>query len=183
MVGFGRTGTMFACEQAKVSPDFMVLSKGLTGGYLPLSVVLTTDEIYNSFYCDYSEQKAFLHSHSYTGNALACAAANATLDLFENNDVINNNKKIAAYMYEKLQRFQDLRQVASIRQTGMICALDIQGFDPKERVGLKVYRYGLKKGVLLRPLGLTIYFMPPYIITSEEIDKMFDVAYEAIARL
>jgi adenosylmethionine-8-amino-7-oxononanoate aminotransferase len=183
MVGFGRTGTMFACEQAKISPDFMVLSKGLTGGYLPLSVVLTTDKIYNSFYCDYSEQKAFLHSHSYTGNALACAAANATLDIFESNNVIENNKKTAAYMYEKLQRFLQLKQVGSIRQTGMICALDLEGFEPSERIGLKVYSYGLENGVLLRPLGTTIYFMPPYIITDEEIDKMFDVAFKAIARL
>ncbi len=183
MVGFGRTGTMFACEQAKISPDFMVLSKGLTGGYLPLSVVLTTNAIYNSFYCDYSEQKAFLHSHSYTGNALACAAANATLDLFQNNNVIENNKKTAAYMLEKLQKFQELKQVASIRQTGMICALDLEGYDPRERIGLKVYSYGLENGVLLRPLGSTIYFMPPYIITHAEIDKMFDVAYEAISQL
>ena len=183
MVGFGRTGTMFACEQAKISPDFMVLSKGLTGGYLPLSVVLTTDAIYNSFYCDYSEQKAFLHSHSYTGNALACAAANATLDLFQNNNVIENNKKTAAYMLKKLQKFQELKQVASIRQTGMICALDLQGYDPRERIGLKVYSYGLENGVLLRPLGSTIYFMPPYIITHDEIDKMFNVAYEAISQL
>ena len=183
MVGFGRTGSMFACEQAGISPDFMVLSKGLTGGYLPLSVVLTTDEVYNSFYCDYSEQKAFLHSHSYTGNALACAAANATLDIFQNNDVIENNKKTAAYMYKKLQKFQELKQVSSIRQTGMICALDLTGFNVKERIGLKVYSYGLEHGVLLRPLGSTIYFMPPYIITNEEIDKMFEVAYEAISQL
>ena len=183
MVGFGRTGTMFASEQANISPDFMVLSKGLTGGYLPLSVVLTTDAIYNSFYCDYSEQKAFLHSHSYTGNALACAAANATLDIFQDNNVIENNKKTAAYMYTKLQKFQKLSQVKSIRQTGMVCALDLQGFSAQERIGLKVYSYGLEHGVLLRPLGSTIYFMPPYIITDAEIDKMFDVAYEAIARL
>ena len=114
---------------------------------------------------------------------MACAAANATLDLFENNDVIENNKKTAAYMYEKLQKFQELKQVSSIRQTGMICALDITGFDPKERIGLKVYSYGLQNGVLLRPLGSTIYFMPPYIITNEEIDKMFEVAYEAISQL
>jgi adenosylmethionine-8-amino-7-oxononanoate aminotransferase len=183
MVGFGRTGTMFACEQAGISPDFMVLSKGLTGGYLPLSVVLTTDEIYSRFYCDYSEYKAFLHSHSYTGNALACAAANATLDIFENENVIENNKKTAAYMYEKLQKFQELKQVSSIRQTGMICALDLEGFEPSQRVGLKVYMYGLEHGVLLRPLGATIYFMPPYIISKEEIDTIFDVAYKAISEL
>ncbi len=183
MVGFGRTGSMFACEQAGISPDFMVLSKGLTGGYLPLSVVLTTDEIYNVFYCDYSEYKAFLHSHSYTGNALACAAANATLDIFEKDDVIENNKQTTAYMYEKLQKFKELDLVVNIRQTGMICAFDLKGFTPQQRIGLKVYQHGLKNGVLLRPLGSTIYFMPPYIITKEEIDKMFDVAYEAVSEL
>ncbi len=183
MTGFGRTGTMFACEQAQISPDFMVLSKGLTGGYLPLSVVLSTDAIYNCFYCDYGEQKAFLHSHSYTGNALACAAANATLDLFANSNVLENNKQTAAYMHKKMQRFLKLKQVASIRQTGMICALDLQGFDPQARIGLHVYNYGLENGVLLRPLGNTIYFMPPYIITHKELDTMFDVAFAAIASL
>ena len=183
MVGFGRTGSMFACEQAGISPDFIVLSKGLTGGYLPLSVVLTTDDIYNVFYCDYSEYKAFLHSHSYTGNALACAAANATLDIFEKDDVIENNKKTAAYMHEKLQKFSELEIVENIRQTGMICAFDLKGFTPQQRIGLKVYQHGLDNGVLLRPLGSTIYFMPPYVITHEEIDKMFDVAYEAVSRL
>ena len=183
MVGFGRTGSMFACEQAGISPDFMVLSKGLTGGYLPLSVVLTTDDIYNVFYCDYSEYKAFLHSHSYTGNALACAAANATLDIFEKDAVIENNKKTAAYMHEKLQKFSELEIVENIRQTGMICAFDLKGFTPQQRIGLKVYQHGLDNGVLLRPLGSTIYFMPPYVITHEEIDKMFDVAYEAVSRL
>lgn len=183
MTGFGRTGTMFACEQAGITPDFMVLSKGLTGGYLPLSVVLTTDDIYKLFYCDYSEYKAFLHSHSYTGNALACAAANATLDLFEQNGVIEHNKKTSAYMYKKLQRFKELKIVENIRQTGMICAFDLKGFTPQQRIGLKVYQHGLANGVLLRPLGSTIYFMPPYIITDDEIDRMFDVAYEAVSKL
>ncbi len=183
MVGFGRTGELFACSHANITPDFLVLSKGLTGGYLPLSVVLTTNEIYAKFYCDYSEHKAFLHSHSYTGNALACAAANATLDIFEHDDVINKNKNIAKYMGEKLQRFLELKNVDSIRQTGMICAIDLKGYDSQLRIGLKVYQYGLKNGVLLRPLGHVIYFMPPYIITFEEIDKIMDTAYEAIKRI
>ena len=183
MVGFGRTGTMFACEQSGVTPDFLVLSKGITGGYLPLSVVLTTDEIYAKFYCDYNEHKAFLHSHSYTGNALACAAANATLDIFENDNVIEKNRQKAAYLAEKLKSFSNLSNVKETRQTGMIAAVELQGYDPKERIGLKVYQYGLKHGVLLRPLGNVIYFMPPYIITKEEIDVMMDVAYEAIAGL
>lgn len=183
MVGFGRTGAMFACESANITPDFLVLSKGLTGGYLPLSVVLTTDEIYAKFYCDYNEHKAFLHSHSYTGNALACAAANATLDIFERENIIEKNREISAFMGSKLFRFNELKNVASIRQTGMICAVELKGYEPKDRIGLKVYQYSLDNGVLLRPLGDVVYFMPPYIITKEECDKMMDTAYEAIKRL
>ncbi|WP_373004235.1 adenosylmethionine--8-amino-7-oxononanoate transaminase [Sulfurimonas sp.] len=183
MVGFGRTGELFACKKANITPDFIVLSKGLTGGYLPLSVVLTTNEIYAKFYCDYGEHKAFLHSHSYTGNALACAAANATLDIFENDNVIEQNRVTAKYMGDKLEKFKELANVASIRQTGMICVVELKGYTPEERIGLKVYTYGLKNGVLLRPLGHVVYFMPPYIITDKEIDKMMDTAYEAISGL
>ncbi|MEA1917706.1 MAG: adenosylmethionine--8-amino-7-oxononanoate transaminase [Campylobacterota bacterium] len=183
LVGFGRTGYMFACESANISPDFLVLSKGLTGGYLPLSVVLTTDEIYNVFYCDYGLNKAFLHSHSYTGNALACSAANATLDIFENEKTIEKNRVLIEYMNEKLQKFSSLENVKSIRQTGMIAAVELQNFDPKDRVGLKIHQYGLKNGVLIRPLGNIVYFMPPYIITCSEIDTMMDCAYNAIISL
>jgi len=183
MTGFGRTGTMFACEQANITPDFMTLSKGLTGGYLPLAVVMTNDEVYNAFYCDYSEYKAFLHSHSYTGNPLACSSALATLDLFEASDVIGDNKKKSAYILEKLEKFKDLLNVKEVRQTGMITAIELQGYKAEERIGLKVYQYGLDNGVLLRPLGHIVYFMPPYIISFEEIDKMIDTAYEAIKAL
>jgi len=180
MVGFGRTGELFACEKAKITPDFIVLSKGLTGGYLPLSVVLTSNEIYAKFYCDYNEHKAFLHSHSYTGNALACAAANATLDIFQNDNIIEKNRETALYMGKKLQKFLELPNVESVRQTGMVCAIDLKGYKSEERIGLKVYQYGLKHSVLLRPLGSVIYFMPPYIITKDECDKMMDTALEAI---
>lgn len=183
MVGFGRTGELFACQSANITPDFLVLSKGLTAGYLPLSVVLTSDDIYAKFYCDYSEYKAFLHSHSYTGNALACAAANATLDIFEKDNVIEKNREISKYMSDKLLKFEELENVASTRQTGMICAIELKGYKPEERIGLKVYQYGLDNGVLLRPLGHVVYFMPPYIITQEQCDKMMDTAYEAIKSL
>ncbi|QOP45988.1 adenosylmethionine--8-amino-7-oxononanoate transaminase [Sulfurimonas paralvinellae] len=183
MVGFGRTGELFACEKAGISPDFLVLSKGLTGGYLPLSVVLTSDDIYAKFYCDYNEHKAFLHSHSYTGNALACAAANATLDIFENDDIIEKNRQKAAFMTQQLKKFESLENVAQVRQTGMVCAVELQGYKAEERIGLKVYEYGLKHGVLLRPLGHIVYFMPPYIITEDEIKTMMDVAYSAIKEL
>jgi adenosylmethionine-8-amino-7-oxononanoate aminotransferase len=183
MVGFGRSGELFACEKAGISPDFLVLSKGLTGGYLPLSVVLTSNNIYAKFYCDYNEHKAFLHSHSYTGNALACAAANATLDIFENENIIEKNRILADYMSKKLQKFVQLPNVKEVRQTGMVCVVELQGYDATQRIGLKVYQYGLEHGVLLRPLGHIVYFMPPYIITKVEIDVMMDVAYEAIKQL
>jgi len=183
MVGFGRTGELFACQKANISPDFLVLSKGLTGGYLPLSVVLTSNDIYAKFYCDYNEHKAFLHSHSYTGNALSCAAANATLDIFENENIIEKNRESARYMGEKLQKFAALENVKDIRQTGMVCVVELQGYNAQERIGLRVYQYGLKRGVLLRPLGHIIYFMPPYIITKEQIDTMMDVAFDAIKTL
>ncbi|MFA6196452.1 MAG: adenosylmethionine--8-amino-7-oxononanoate transaminase [Sulfurimonas sp.] len=183
MVGFGRTGEFFACNHADITPDFLVLSKGLTGGYLPLSVVLTTNEIYAKFYCDYNEHKAFLHSHSYTGNALACASANATLDIFENENIIEKNRDIAKYMGEKLQKFLTLSNVKEIRQTGMICAVGLKEYAPELRIGLKVYQYALAHGVLLRPLGNVIYFMPPYIINKIEIDTMMDTALDAIKEL
>lgn len=183
MTGFGRTGTMFACEQADISPDMMTLSKGLTGGYLPLSVVMLTNDIYNAFYCDYGDNKSFLHSHSYTGNPLSCRAALATLDIFEKDNVINRNREKSEYILKSVKRLENLKIVSNIRQCGMITAFDIVGFQPSERIGLQVYRYGLDNGVLLRPLGNTIYFMPPYIIEKSEIDKMIDTAYEAVKRI
>jgi adenosylmethionine-8-amino-7-oxononanoate aminotransferase len=183
MTGFGRTGRMFACEHADISPDFMTLSKGLTGGYLPLSVVMTTNEIYGAFYCDYNDYKAFLHSHSYTGNPLACTAALATLEIFESENVLEENRKKSAYIAQKLQRFLRLENVKEVRQQGMVAAVELAGYGPKERIGLRIYRYGLENGVLLRPLGNVIYFMPPYIVTESEIDQMMDVAYEGIRKL
>lgn len=183
MTGFGRTGKMFACEHADISPDFMTLSKGITGGYLPLSVVMTTDEVYNAFYCDYSEYKAFLHSHSYTGNPLACSAALATLEIFEQNDILGENEKKRMYIKEKLEKFSLLANVKEIRQQGMVAAVELKGYEATERIGLRIYEYALTQGVLLRPLGNVIYFMPPYIITHEEIDRMMEVAYEGIRQL
>ena len=180
MTGFGRTGKMFACEYAGISPDFMTLSKGITGGYLPLSVVMTTLDVYNAFYCDYNEYKAFLHSHSYTGNPLACAAALATLEIFANNDILGDNAQKSLYIKAKLEPFAALPNVKEIRQQGMVAAVELQGYETSERIGLKVYEYALSQGVLLRPLGPVIYFMPPYIITYAEIDKMIEVAYEGI---
>jgi adenosylmethionine---8-amino-7-oxononanoate aminotransferase len=185
--GFGRTGTMFACEQANITPDFICLAKGLTGGYLPLSVVVTTAEIYSAFYDDYANLKAFLHSHSYTGNALACSAALATLELFAQGDVIAANRELAAHMRTATAQLTGHPHVAEIRQQGMILAIEMTQDKKKrspypwqQRRGLRVYEYALRHEVLLRPLGNVIYFMPPYIIKPEEIDRLAKVAAEGI---
>ncbi len=182
-VGFGRTGSFFACEQAGITPDFMALSKGLTGGYLPLSVVLCKDAVYNAFYCDYDPARSFLHSHSYTGNALACAAANATLDLFENDRVIERNRALITLMGRELRRFEGMERVKETRQCGMIAAIELEGFDPKERVGVKIHRFCLERGVLIRPLGGVIYVMPPYVIGESELVSVFDAIESAIHAL
>ena len=186
-VGFGRTGTMFACEQAGIAPDFMCLSKALTGGYLPLSVVLTTDQVYDAFYAEYTGMKAFLHSHSYTGNALGCAAALATLDIFREENVIESNKNLTVEFARQVERFADHPNVADVRQRGMITAIELvrdratnEPFPWQERRGLRVQRYGLEHGVLLRPLGDVVYFMPPYVITPEEIRMLVEVAERGI---
>jgi adenosylmethionine-8-amino-7-oxononanoate aminotransferase len=183
LVGFGRTGSLFACEQAQITPDFLILSKGLTGGYLPLSVVISTEAIYNSFYCDYDPARSFLHSHSYTGNALACAAANATLDIFERNNVIENNRVTSMLMGEHLKRFAAMHHVKEIRQCGMIGVIELEGFEPSERIGLKIHQSCLKQGVLIRPLGSVIYVMPPYVITPEELVHIFDAIESALKTL
>lgn len=186
-VGFGRTGTLFACEQAGITPDFMCLSKGLTGGYLPLSVVLTTDPIYAAFYDDYATLKAFLHSHSYTGNPLGCTAALATLEIFRSRDVLGRNAELARHMAASVADLQDHPHVGEIRQHGMILAIEMvrdragrEPFPWQQRRGLEVYRHGLAQGVLLRPLGNVVYFMPPYVIEETEIDLMARVAAEGI---
>jgi len=186
-VGFGRTGTLFACEQASISPDFMCLSKGLTGGYLPLSAVLTSHKIYQAFYDDYQKLTAFLHSHSYTGNALACRAGLATLDIFEQHNVIENNKQLSVIMGKMSERFKDHPHVAEVRQTGMILAIEMvknkrtrEPYPWQERRGYRVYQYALSKGVILRPLGNVIYFMPPYIITEEELLLIAQVAWDGL---
>ncbi|WP_442923349.1 adenosylmethionine--8-amino-7-oxononanoate transaminase [Methylomonas sp. LL1] len=186
-VGFGRTGTLFACEQASISPDFICLSKGLTGGYLPLSAVLTTDTVYRAFYDDYQNLTAFLHSHSYTGNALGCRAALATIGLFQRQDVLGDNRQLAAIMTKACERFNGHPNVAEVRQTGMIVAIELvknkqtrEAYPWQQRRGLKVYQYALGRGVLLRPLGNVIYFMPPYVITEQEIQLMAEVAWQGI---
>jgi adenosylmethionine---8-amino-7-oxononanoate aminotransferase len=168
--GFGRTGTMFACEQADIKPDFMCLSKGITGGYLPLSVTLTTDEIYQAFYDD-SPARGFLHSHSYTGNPLACSAALATLDIFQQDNILQANLRKSAYMNSKLQALTHL-PVSNLRNTGMIWAFDMAVSDAEFQQ--RFYQAALQCGLLIRPIGNTVYLMPPYVISEQEIDWMVE---------
>ncbi|HSN00992.1 MAG TPA: adenosylmethionine--8-amino-7-oxononanoate transaminase [Rudaea sp.] len=188
-VGFGRTGSLFACEQGRIAPDFLCLSKGLTGGFMPLSAVLTTADVYEAFWAEYTSGKAFLHSHSYTGNPLACRAALATLSIFRDEPVLDRNRALAQRMAERLAPLADHPHVADVRQTGMIVAVELvrdrrtrDPFPSSERRGLRVYRHGLEHGVLLRPLGDVVYFMPPYVVTPDEIDLMVDVAIAGIEK-
>ena len=186
-VGFGRTGTLFASEQGAIAPDFLCLSKGLTGGTLPLSAVLTTKRVYDAFYAEYSTGKAFLHSHSYTGNPIACRAALATLSVLRDEPVLERNRAFAAHLGKRLAPLATHPNVADVRQTGMIAAIELvrdkatrEPFPSTERRGLRVYRHGLERGVVLRPLGNVVYFMPPFCVTTDEIDLMVEVAIEGI---
>jgi len=186
-VGFGRTGTMFACEQAGIRPDYMCLSKGLTAGYLPLSCVMTTEPVYAAFYDEYTKLNAFLHSHSFTGNPLACTAARAGLAIFREDDVLARNAALAAHLKLRTADLQDHPHVAEVRQRGMICAIELvknkasrEPYAWQERRGLRIYQHGLERGVLIRPIGPVVYFMPPYVITPDEIDLMVEVAREGI---
>jgi adenosylmethionine-8-amino-7-oxononanoate aminotransferase len=167
-VGCGRTGTFFAHEQAGIKPDFLCLSKGISGGYLPLSVVLTTDTVYAAFYDD-AATRGFLHSHSYTGNALACRAALATLDIFETDNVLHNNVARGALLESLLQPLAEHPQVRHFRRRGMILAFDVDTDAANSAsFGRRFYREALARELLLRPMGNTVYFMPPYILGEED---------------
>jgi len=168
-VGMGRSGTLFACEQAGITPDFLLLSKGITGGYLPLSVVMTRDEIYQAFYAD-ETARGFLHSHSYTGNPLACRAALATLDIFAQDDVLNANRTKAAYLNRIAEPLRNHSKVRNFRNTGMIWAFEVD--TPHADFAQRCFALGLQSELLLRPIGNTIYFMPPYVITEEEMQML-----------
>jgi adenosylmethionine---8-amino-7-oxononanoate aminotransferase len=194
-VGFGRTGSMFACEQAPpageggapgIQPDLLCLSKGLTGGFLPLAAVLATQALYDGFLDD-SRERAFLHSHSYTGNPLACAAALASLRLFAEDRVLDRNRATAARMAALAAPLAELPDVAEVRQAGMVVAFELTRggdraipFDPALRVGLRAYRAALTRGVVLRPLGDVLYWMPPYCIDDAQLQLLADTTRAAI---
>ena len=190
-VGFGRTGTMFACEQANITPDMMCLSKGLTGGYMPMALVVTTNEVYNTFYADYSEGKAFMHSHTYCGNPLSCSSALAVLNVLKNEEILKKAAIRAIYLKEKIDKaFGNHPFVGDIRHIGLIFALELvmdkekkEPFDPRKRIGYEIYKEALKMGVILRPLGNVLYFNPPLIIEEKDIDFVVDVCQKAIDKV
>lgn len=189
--GFGRTGKMFAFDHAGVSPDIMCLSKGLTGGYMPMAITITTDKIYNAFYDDYNKGKAFMHSHTYSGNPLGCSAALAVQKILREEAVLEKAKLRADYLNRKLKdALMEHSHIGEIRNIGLINAMEIvkdkktkEAYDFKLRVGYEVYKKALNKGLILRPLGNVLYFNPPLIINEEEIDKAVTVCKESIEEI
>ena len=184
--GYGRTGKMFACDHAGISPDIMCLSKGLTGGYMPMAIFATTQKIYDAFYADYNDGKAFMHSHTYSGNPLACSAAIEVLNILEDEKIIEKANENAKYFNKIIKdKFLSLINVGEVRSIGLINAIELvkdkatkEPFESKLRVGYQIYKKALKKGVLLRPLGNVIYFNPPLIISKEDMDFVTDIALE-----
>jgi adenosylmethionine-8-amino-7-oxononanoate aminotransferase len=179
--GFGRTGTMFACEQEGVSPDIMAVAKGLTGGYLPLAATLTTKEVYDAFLGRYEEFKAFFHGHSYTANPLGCAAALATLSIFEKEGVLRHVSLLSGRMAEELAKLTDRRCIGDIRQKGLMVGVEIvadrdtkEPFPPEKKLGQRVVRKAREREIILRPLGDVIVLMPPLSSTEDEIRHLVD---------
>ncbi|MDD5427918.1 MAG: adenosylmethionine--8-amino-7-oxononanoate transaminase [Candidatus Omnitrophica bacterium] len=186
--GFGRTGRMFACEHAGVTPDFMCLSKGITSGTLPLGVTMTTEKIYKAFYADHKEKKTFYHGHTYTANPIVCAAALASLDIFEEEKTLNKVKKMSKLLRAGLERFRDLAIVGDVRSIGMIGAIELvkdkkakEPFSFEERVGFKIYKEGLKKNLILRPLGNIVYLFLPLSVGKKELQYILSNTYQIIA--
>lgn len=186
--GFGRTGRMFASEHADVHPDLMCVAKGITGGYLPLAATLTTEAIFSAFLAPYEEFKAFFHGHTYTGNPLACAAALASLSIFEREQVVTKLAAKIALLSQRLQTdFAPLSHVADIRQWGMMVGIELMqdpqrkiSYSSKERLGVKVIKEARKHGVIIRPLGNIIILMPPLSVTESELDTLLDVTLHSI---
>jgi adenosylmethionine-8-amino-7-oxononanoate aminotransferase len=180
MTGFGRTGTMFACEQERVKPDLMAVAKGLTGGYLPLAATMTTANVYNAFLGEYAEFKTFFHGHSYTGNQLGCAAALANLQVFEEEGTLEKFSVLSSQFSVGLARCRELPRVVDVRQLGMIGAVEVGPYPVTERMGFKVCEEMRRRGVLTRPIGNVVVLMPPYCITNDQLARLTDVLAESI---
>nr|WP_307991704.1 adenosylmethionine--8-amino-7-oxononanoate transaminase [uncultured Niameybacter sp.] len=187
-VGFGRTGKLFACEHAEISPDMICLSKGLTGGYMPMALVATTTEIYDAFYGDYQEGKAFMHSHTYSGNPLGASCALAVLDIFKEEQILECLPERNALFYKKVERaFKESPYIGEIRHIGFINAIELvkdketkESFPSELRVGYEIYKIAVSKGLLLRPLGNVLYFNPPLSITEDEMDQMIGICKDSM---
>jgi adenosylmethionine-8-amino-7-oxononanoate aminotransferase len=181
LTGFGRTGKMFACDLAGIEPDLMCLSKGITGGFLPMGVTLCSERVESSFRSE-NRMHTFYHGHSYTGNALECAAANASLQIFEDEPVFDRIAEIARITAERLAEFKKYSQVGEVRQIGTIGAIELKAEDAGYLSAMrpKLYRFFLERGVLLRPLGNVVYVLPPYVISREELNQVYDVIREAV---
>ena len=181
LTGFGRTGKMFACELAGIVPDLMCLSKGITGGFLPMGATVCTDRVEAPFRSE-NRLHTFYHGHSYTGNALACAAANASLQIFDDEPVFERIAMIAAVNAERLQQFREMPQVGDARQIGTMGAIELRADDAGylSSMRTKLYQFFIDHGVLLRPLGNVVYVLPPYVITREELHFVYDVIQQAI---
>ncbi len=177
--GFGRTGKMFACQHEGVSPDFLCLAKGITGGYLPLAATLTTQKVYEGFLFDHRKQKTFFHGHTYTGNPLSCAAALANLEIFQKQRTLNKLVPKIKFLANKLKKFYNLPSVAEVRQKGFMAGIELKG-NPEDRAGAKVCQRVRQYGVILRPLGNCIVLMPPLSISIEELDFLLMATYRAI---
>jgi adenosylmethionine-8-amino-7-oxononanoate aminotransferase len=182
MTGFGRTGTMFACEQAGVTPDLMCLSKGLTGGFLPMGATLASADIYDAFYST-DRGKTFFHSTSYTGNAIACAAAVASLEIWEREPIVARIAAIAKHHAGTMARFRGRPQVKDVRTSGTIAAIELHVPDAGyfAELGPKLNRFYLERGVLLRTLGNVVYVLPPYCATAAELDRIYDAIDDSLA--
>ena len=182
MTGFGRTGTMFACEQAGVNPDLMCLSKGLTGGFLPMGATLASAEIYDAFYST-DRSKTFFHSTSYTGNAIACAAALASLEIWEREPVADRIAAIATHHAEAVARFRGRPRVKDVRTSGTIAAIEFDVADGGyfAELGPKLNRFYLERDVLLRTLGNVVYVLPPYCMTEAELDRIYELIDDSLA--
>jgi adenosylmethionine-8-amino-7-oxononanoate aminotransferase len=184
LTGFGRTGKMFACDLAGVVPDLMCLSKGITGGFLPMGVTLCTDGVQAAFHSE-NRRHTFYHGHSYTGNALACAAANASLQIFDDEPVFDRIATIARIHSERLSQLGELHQVGETRQIGTVGAMELRAEDAGYLSAMrpKLYQFFLEREVLLRPLGNVVYVLPPYVITPDELHRVYDVIVEAMQTL
>ena len=178
--GFGRTGTMFACEQEGVAPDFLCLAKGISGGYLPLAATLTTERVYEGFLGTPAEQRTFFHGHTYTGNPLACAAALASLDVFESERTLERLQPKVELLAERLEAIEEMPEVAEVRQCGFIAGIDLGAHDPALRMGHRVTLEARARGALVRPLGDTVVLVPPLSISAEDLTRLLDVVAESI---